>query len=244
MSALGHYLEDEGIPTVQISLVREHTEALSPPRALWVPFMLGRPFGAPGDAALQTRVLRAALALLERSGGPVLEDFPEEAPRVDAEEDLGGLVCPVAFPVAPDAGSPTERLRSEAAQLEPWHALALRLRGRTTLGVTGLSVDALATTLGAWTEGGELRSFSPDLATADAVRLACDELRAFYCEAKSVQPGSRGGDEIMRWFWCDTAAGAAIRALRNRVGRHDDPAVKALAASGLVPRAIDELAAG
>ena len=25
--------------------------ALSPPRALWVPFMLGRPFGAPGDPA-------------------------------------------------------------------------------------------------------------------------------------------------------------------------------------------------
>ena len=72
MSAVGHYLEQAGIATVQISLVREHTAALNAPRALWVPFMLGRPFGAPGDSAFQRRVLVSALQLLTRSDGPVL----------------------------------------------------------------------------------------------------------------------------------------------------------------------------
>ena len=61
MSALGHYLEEEGIATTQISLIREHTEAMKPPRALWVPFVLGRPFGVPNDAAFQRRVVLAAL---------------------------------------------------------------------------------------------------------------------------------------------------------------------------------------
>jgi len=77
VGGLAHYLEDEGIPTTQISLIREHTLQISPPRALWVPFELGNPLGAPGEPELQTRVLRAVLGLLERETGPVLEDWEE-----------------------------------------------------------------------------------------------------------------------------------------------------------------------
>ena len=81
MSALGHYLEEEGIPTVAISLIRAQTEKTKPPRALWVPFELGRPFGPPSNAAFQKRVILAALRLLERERGPVIiEDFPEDYP--------------------------------------------------------------------------------------------------------------------------------------------------------------------
>jgi hypothetical protein len=54
VSALGHYLEEEGIPTVAISLIRPQTEKTKPPRALWVPFELGRPFGPPSDAATRS----------------------------------------------------------------------------------------------------------------------------------------------------------------------------------------------
>ena len=97
MGALGHYLEAEGIATTQISLVREHTEALAPPRALWVPFMLGRPFGAPGNPGFQRKVLLAALGLLERhsdSGGPVLEDFQEDAPVLESLPNFVAMVYP------------------------------------------------------------------------------------------------------------------------------------------------------
>jgi len=48
---LAHFFEDEGISTVVIALVREHAEAIRAPRALWVPFELGRPLGAPNEAA-------------------------------------------------------------------------------------------------------------------------------------------------------------------------------------------------
>lgn len=80
MGALAHYIEPKGISTTQISLIREHTEIIRPPRALWVPFELGRPLGSVKDSAFQTRVLKRALNLLELSSGPVLEDFPDEAP--------------------------------------------------------------------------------------------------------------------------------------------------------------------
>ena len=97
MSALSHFLESEGLATTGISLVRPHTEQMEPPRALWVPFELGRPFGAPADAAFQRRVLEAALGLLDMGPRPVLEDFPDDAPVTDAPigENWG---CPVSFP--------------------------------------------------------------------------------------------------------------------------------------------------
>ena len=97
MGALGHYLEREGIPTAQVSLIREQTAAIRPPRALWVPFMLGRPLGVPDDPAFQQRVVLAALKLFERDSGPVLEDFPEDAPAVAAADNLEGMVCAVDF---------------------------------------------------------------------------------------------------------------------------------------------------
>ena len=53
MGGLGHYFESEGIASTQISLVRVHTENIKPPRALWVPFELGRPFGVPNDSDFQ-----------------------------------------------------------------------------------------------------------------------------------------------------------------------------------------------
>ena len=79
MGALAHYLEAEGVPTTQVSLIREHTETINPPRALWVPFELGRPLGAPEDPGLQRRVLMAALNLLEAqslTGGSGMKQQP------------------------------------------------------------------------------------------------------------------------------------------------------------------------
>ncbi|MGA1108472.1 MAG: selenoprotein B, partial [Pseudomonadales bacterium] len=63
MSALGYYLERAGIATTGISLVREHTAQLQPPRSLWVSFPLGRPLGIPNDAEFQHAVIKAALEL-------------------------------------------------------------------------------------------------------------------------------------------------------------------------------------
>ena len=85
MSALSYFLERESIMTTGISLVRENSESMKPPRALWVPFPLGRPLGKAGDAAFQQKVIMSALELLNRSEGPILEDFHYDVPAVAAE---------------------------------------------------------------------------------------------------------------------------------------------------------------
>ncbi len=68
-------IEYAGMTTVSLSVLREITGKIHPPRALFVPFPLGYPLGEPNNAELQTRILRAAFALLPRNDFPVLESF-------------------------------------------------------------------------------------------------------------------------------------------------------------------------
>jgi hypothetical protein len=65
-------IEKAGIPTVSITLCREITERVAPPRALFVDFPFGYPLGAPNDARLQTQIILSALALLSESVPPVI----------------------------------------------------------------------------------------------------------------------------------------------------------------------------
>jgi hypothetical protein len=239
VGALGHYLEEEGIPTTQISLVREHTVALNPPRALWVPFVLGRPFGAPNDSVFQRKVLVAALRLLERETGPVLEDFPEDAPHSDLGEAPAGLNCPVSFPNLTSDGTLAQQLAEEISQLRAWHDVAVKHRKRTTLGLTGLSPEELGAFVGSWLEDNPPATFRQGIGSAVALKLATDELKTFYYEAKAAQPGRHAVAEIQDWFWLDTVAGKAFIELRSVAAKSADPSMKGLATISLVPRAVD-----
>ncbi len=110
MGGLSHYIEEEGVATTQISLIREHSEIIRPPRALWVPFELGRPLGPPNDPAFQARVLVSVLMLLEASEGPVLQDFPEDAPADEAY--AGPVACPIPFVSLDEKIDKTEQMLS------------------------------------------------------------------------------------------------------------------------------------
>jgi D-proline reductase (dithiol) PrdB len=68
-------VEYAGMTTVSISLLREITEKIQPPRALFVPFPLGYPLGEPHNPSLQLRVMRAAFDLLPRNDVPILANF-------------------------------------------------------------------------------------------------------------------------------------------------------------------------
>lgn len=71
-------IEKSGIPTVSVTLLREVTERVQPPRVLAVDRPLGYPLGAPHDGNLQKRTMMAALELLSRPvPEPLLVDFRE-----------------------------------------------------------------------------------------------------------------------------------------------------------------------
>jgi len=68
-------IEEQGIPTASITLLEKITRRIRPPRALSVPYPLGFPLGEADNAELQTAILRALLALVDRTDVPVLEAF-------------------------------------------------------------------------------------------------------------------------------------------------------------------------
>jgi hypothetical protein len=68
VSLVAAELEQRGISTVVIQLLRLATEKVRPPRALMVPFRHGYPLGAPNDPELQRAVITAALNLLTDQG--------------------------------------------------------------------------------------------------------------------------------------------------------------------------------
>ena len=209
---------------------------IRPPRALWVPFPLGRPCGAPDDPGLQARVLAAALGLLERSEGPVLEDYPEDAPAVIADDDAAPaeaiLACPV--PRRDDGSVETStraQLAAEVAFLRPWHARAMRTRGRTTVGVSGLTPEAAADLLATWVDSGDAAGIP-----TERLKLAIDDLRAFCLEAGSAQPGgAAGGPRVERWFWWETAIGCALRDAHPQALASSDPALRLMAKVLMIP---------
>lgn len=241
MGALAHYLESEGIPTTQISLIREHTEMIRPPRALWAPFELGRPLGVPGDPEFQRRVLLAALQLLEASEGPVLADFLDDAPESVSEGDQEPAVwaCPVSF--APDLAGATDidKLRSafrrEVAELRPWYDLNLERRDRTAVG--NFDPEAASKLLDAYAFGDTPEIAEQDLSLAVALRLAAHDLRAFYFEAAIARPGSAspGSAVFNSWFWSETAAGRVLKAVKARCVNENDEALRMTGAMLLVP---------
>lgn len=225
MSALGHYIEEEGIATVAIALVRPQAERIRPPRALWVPFELGRPFGPPSDPAFQKRVLLSALQLLEAKTGPVLlADFPQDDPRE-----------------APDPGwrPPFTRvgddIEAETAALAPAYAQSRAKRDRTTVGLSGLAPAQAAAYVAAWLRGPPPASPVPDLSPVLCLRFAIDDLKAYVLEAAIADRGRPSSRQLGDWLWNETATGAAIRELRRRLLTDDDERAKLIAGMFLVP---------
>lgn len=243
MSAVGHYLEDGGIPTASISLVREHSEAMRPPRALWVPFMLGRPLGAPNDEAFQRQVLRAALALFDFEQGPVLQDFPLDAPATEGMADeLDGAACPVNFARARQGAisdfALAAGLADEIDQLRPWHDLTVRRRGGSSVGISGLTPVQAGAFLCAFAANQAPDNFRPEQSLGQSLKQACDDLRAYYEEAAAAQPGGLGPTEVQDWFYLQTVAGQVLLAVRALGLTHPDKSARAIAERVLIPRAI------
>jgi len=222
-----------------VSLIREQTAAIRPPRALWAPFMLGRPFGAPNEPDFQRRVLRALLSLFERSPGPVLEDFPEDAPATDAPTEA--FACPVSFAAAgAKDGDLAEAMRDEIAQLAPWYDLAVRRRGRTTVGISGLSLEDAANHAAAFLDGAARPDAVPGIPAGVALKRACDDLKAYYYEAAAAQPGNLSPRAIDNWFWRETAAAGVFLAIREICQHSMDDSLKPLGTLGLIPRHVTD----
>jgi len=235
VSALAHYLEEEYIPSVAIALIRPQAERTRPPRALWVPFELGRPVGPPNDPAFQKRVLRAALGLLERTDGPVLlADFPDDDPR---EQPDPGWRPPIsaAAPVPTDGVPLADALLAELRALAPAYARSCTERLRSTVGLSGLSPAECGEYVAAWLRGERPASPTEDMSPILCLRFAIDDLKAYALEAAIGGGSHPSSQQLGDWLWNDSAVGAATRTLRAAFMASDDERAKLIGTMFLVP---------
>jgi hypothetical protein len=229
VSALGHYLEEEGIATVAIALIRKQAENTRPPRALFVPFELGRPIGPPSDPAFQKRVILAALGLLEAKRQPsLIIDFPDDDPREAPDPGWHPPIEPAAIPR--EAAALADTVENELRALALAYAQSCIARERSTVGVSGQAPAACGDYLAAWLRGERPASPVDDMSPALALRFVIDDLKAFALEAALVPGGTPSSKQLGDWLWNDTALGVALQVLRRDCLAGDDERLKTLAA--------------
>ena len=223
MSGLAHFLEDEGLSTVVVALVREHVVKMSPPRAIWVPFELGRPFATPNDTELQMRVLKAALSLLDAPASvPLLQDFAEEAGNPQGDSNW-------SFPGKLETDSVIAEVKSV---LPTWQNAQTRLN-KTTFGISGFSPEAAIEYIDRYLSPNPMPN-PKGMAPVSRARFAIDDIKLLYFEAALADGGRPSSFQINEWFWKQTLAGKMILEFQQAAGLSDDKNLRLIAGS-LVP---------
>ena len=226
---LARALETAGIATVTVSMVREHSEKVKPPRTLFVPFPFGHAMGRANEPGLQHRVLHAALNLLDASSGPLIHDFPDDADRGDQPP------APAQASTIAPVGRVTDDAVTELTQMQQYHDQWLaQSGGRTALGLSGFPASQLREAvrfLDAFARGEDvdMPERPRDLPLPNFIRYCVDDIKALYVEAHLAMKPAAGGDEVARWLWAETAAGQILRRVRDRLDASDDPRWKAAA---------------
>jgi hypothetical protein len=235
---LAHYLEREGIPTALIGAIRDHVAMVRPPRALVVPFELGRPFGAPNAPDFQRRVLSRVLALLERTDGPILEDFPDgpPAPAADLERWTPPPDAARPSPAPRDPDRLMAAVQREIAQIKPLRdRWVLDHGGRQFDRITGLAPDRIAALIVAYTRDQSMANPLPQYPLDRTIKFATDDLRHFYYQAGLSRPGRITDIELDDWVFGTTLAGEMMLRLRAALLASDDANLQRLGETSFVP---------
>ena len=236
MCGLAHYLEREGLPTVAIGLIPLHVSLMRPPRALVVPFELGRPFGAPEAPGLQRAVMEHALGLLERRDGPVLETFADDRDDAASAIDWSPPIEPAPdIALADDEAAFAAALKAEIAALEPARDRWIARGGRRLDRISGRTLEEIVDLILDFARNPSMESPMPGYPAELAVKFAADDLKHAYYQAALAHPGAATDIEVDDWFFGDTLAGRLLFALRAALLDADDEAVRRFASHAFVP---------
>ncbi len=213
-----------------LSLVPQQAKKIAPPRVLSVPFILGRPFGSPEDASFQHRVLDAALGLFTQTDSPIFSEFSEEAPKIS--ESPEEWVCPISFNKEKEE-SLLENVKNEIALLKPWFERRKTVFGKTSFGISDVDLEDLAPFI--HTFFSEEQNSKSD---SSRLKLATDDLNAFYLEAALQQPSASEISAFENWYWNETAAGELVKKVALHCQKSLDPGLQKTAKLLIVPERI------
>lgn len=211
MCGLAHFFESEGLSTVLVGFVREHLEAMRPPRSLFLDFPMGRGMGKPNNPRFQKKVIRAAFELLDTNGGPVIDDFPEIIP---VRAGRMGYALPPELVLSVDDVSNLDvvlaEVRSEMEALRPDYDVAVAARGRTTVGASGLAVEELAPFVAGFLGGEIPQSPRKGMAAIPLLKLVVEDLEAYYTETRTHRDRIDDLELMGEWFWEESKVGRLL----------------------------------
>ncbi len=211
MCGLAHYFESEGLSTVLVGFVREHMQAMLPPRALFLDFPMGRGMGKPNDPEFQKKVIRAAFALLYKDCGPIIDDFPEVIPV--SQGRMGYALPPELVLNMEDIGDVDvilAEVKAEIEALRPDYDAAVAARGRTTVGASGLTVQELAPFVVGFLNGDIPKSPQKGMPAIPLLKLVVEDLEAYYTETWTHRDNIDDLELMGRWFWEESKAGRLL----------------------------------
>ena len=211
---LSRVIEEHGIATTTIVMVREHAERVKPPRALFVPFFFGFALGKPNDAGLPAWGLEGGAGPAGGGGGSGAGGFPRR------------FGDPTLMPQASQVtASPEQAARSAADEITALRAFYERWvdnnSGRTAVGLCGVPqrrFRGVIRFLEACAQGDEEADLAerPDgVSKPQFIRYCVDDLKAFYYEARMEQNREADEDSLHRWFWGETATGKLVPTWRR-----------------------------
>ena len=233
MSVLAVYLEQKGISTVVVGSIRLHLEKVKPPRALWVPFELGRPLGGwiEGDdtedanGGFQLKVLSKALSLLDSPvATPVLDDF-------DLEDPSKGIDQGWQAPSMSACKSVSDEVRYLYSDWQEWQ----QKRGTQT-GLGGMEILDAVDYVERFGSANPASNPGDDLSDTLRYRFCVDDIKAFYLEA-AMNRGFPNSQQLGRWLWNECRVGALLKQHRAENSNNEDDSLKLVYDKFLVPGA-------
>jgi hypothetical protein len=182
----------------------------------------------------------ALFDLLEAPEGPVLADFPDNEPV--SEDEFMVLSCPVDFTQEAVESGETDQLQAafhrEMTGIHPWYDMGVEKRQRTTVGVSGIDINELGDFIYAFIRGIEPENPRDDTTLPFTLKLAVEDLKAYYMEGITAQPGQEdvSSRALNAWFWDDTTAGKVIIELVKICEKSPDKDLSDVATHYLAPR--------
>jgi hypothetical protein len=199
---LARVIEEAGLPTTTIVLIKEQAERVKPPRALFVPFPFGFAMGNPDDPPFQRKVL---------------EDGEAPARLLQASAARADITTAVTK-------DPADEVTALRGYYERWVG---DHDGRTMVGLSGVPQRrwrGLVKYLESYADGQDVEydEKPEDLAVPRFIRLAADDLKGFYMEARMCQRPDQQNNDLHQWFWTETAGGGLLSRLAERMNASED----------------------
>ena len=115
--------------------------------------------------------------------------------------------------------------------------MALSQRKRTTVGACNIELENLGSFIYAFIEEKEPENPRDDVPLSNALKLAVEDLKSYYIEGITAQPGQEDTSSkvLQDWFWDETVAGKVLLELKKVCEVSEDRTMKMIGSHFMVP---------